>query len=141
MKRSKVWSVSPIIVLFGLLSFLLLLTVFFVHRTVFWFAAFVSVLVWAYGIYRLFGLKRDLHRYVRGLGEQLNYQNREELEETPLPIVLISEQDEIVWYNELFHREVLGGTDRLGEGIHTVFPTISSSQLSARFLKSEAKRS
>ncbi|MBQ9964894.1 MAG: DHH family phosphoesterase [Clostridia bacterium] len=134
MKRKAVWSVSPVVLLFGILSFLLLLTLLFVNRTVFWIAAAVCVAVWAYGFWRIRQLKHDLQRYVQGVCGQLNHQNRKALEETPLPVALVSEQDEIVWYNELFRRDVLGGTDRLGDEIRTVFPSVSTAQLSSRFL-------
>ncbi len=134
MKRLAVWSVSPVILLFGILSFLLLLTLLFVNRTVFWFAAAVSVLVWAYGLWRIRKLKSDLQRYAVGISQQLNQQNRKALEETPLPIVLVSDENEIVWYNELFRHDVLKDADRLGEEISTVFPAISAAKLSARFI-------
>ena len=63
MKRKTVWSVSPIVLLFGALSLLLLLPLLFLNRTVFFIAAVVSVVVWCYGIWRLGYLKKDIRSY------------------------------------------------------------------------------
>ncbi len=134
MKRKTVWSVTPVVYLFGALSLLLLLTVFFLNRTVFFVALAVSVLMWAYGIYRLYSLKRDMQRYVTGISQRLSHQNRKALEETPLPVVSVSHEQEIVWYNDLFRSEVLNGIDCLGDPLDSIFPTVSASQLSSRFI-------
>jgi len=134
MKRKTVWSVSPIVMLFGLLSLLLLVLLFFFNRTVFLVAAAVSVPVWCYGIWRLGYLRKDIRRYLAGITDHLNQQDRTALENTPIPIVVVSDSSEIVWYNDLFRREVLRSNDSLGLSLNEVFPNLSAGQLAGRVL-------
>ncbi len=134
MKRKTVWSVSPIVLLFGALSLLLLLLLLFFSRTVFLIAAAVSVLIWGYGIWRLGYLKKDVRRYLSAITDHLNEQDRTALENTPVPIVVVSDSSEIVWYNGLFRREVLGNNDSIGQPLNEVFTNLSAGQLAGRVL-------
>ena len=135
MKRIKaVWSVSPIILVFGALSLLLLVTLFFFDRTVFLIAAAVTVLVWCYGIWRFLYLKRDIRRYLLSITDHLSQQDRTSLESTPVPVVVVSDNSEIVWYNDLFRREVLCSNDSLGQPLSEIFTNLSAGQLAGRIL-------
>ncbi len=134
MKRKTVWSVSPVVILFGVLSLLLLVPLFFFNRTVFFVAAAVSVVVWIYGIWRLRYLKKDIRRYLSGITDHLSQHDRTALENTPVPIVVVSDNSEIVWYNDLFRREVLRSNDSLGRPLNEVFFDLSAGQLAGRVL-------
>ena len=134
MKRRTVWSVSPIVILFGALSFLLLVCLLLLNRTVFWIAAAVSVIVWSYSLWRLLYLKRDVRRYLAGITEHLSQQDRTALEGTPIPVVVVSDSNEIVWYNNLFRREVLRSNDSLGVPLDKVFTNLTAGQLAGRLL-------
>lgn len=134
MKRRTVWSVSPIVLLFGALSLLLLVLLLFLNRTVFFVAAAVSIVVWCYGIWRLGYLKKDIRRYLSGITDHLSQQDRTALENTPIPIVVVSDNSEIVWYNDLFRREVLRSNDSLGRSLNEVFTNLSAGQLAGRVL-------
>ena len=134
MKQKHIWSVSPVILVFLILSLLLNLTLFFLSRTVFLIALGVSILVWGYGLWRISYLKRDVRRYLVGLTHRLNQQDRAALESTPLPVAVVSDASEFVWYNELFRREVLRGNDLLGEPFESVFKDLSVGKLAGRVL-------
>ncbi len=134
MKRRTVWSVSPTVILFGALSLLLLITLLVFNRTVFWIAAAISAVVWGYGIWRLCYLKRDIRRYLSGITDHLSQQDRTALEGTPVPVVVVSDSSEIVWYNDLFRLEVLRSNDSLGQPLETVFTSLSAGQLAGRSL-------
>ncbi len=134
MKRKTVWSVSPVITLLAIVSLLLLLTLLFLNRTVFLIAAVVCVMTFGYGVWRFWYLKRDVLRYLSNIAHHLNQRDRTALESTPIPVVLVSDSTEIVWYNELFRREVLQNNDLVGEPIEKVFANLSAGQLAGRFL-------
>ncbi len=134
MKRRTVWTVSPVLIVFGALSLLLLITLLAFDRTAFWIAAAISAVVWGYGIWRLWYLKRDIRRYLAGITDHLSQQDRAALESTPIPVVVVSDTSEIVWYNDLFRREVLQSNDSLGLRIEKVFTNLSAGQLAGRVL-------
>lgn len=134
LKQRTVWSVSPIAVVFGALSFLLLFALLFVNRTVFWVAAAVAVPVWGYGIWRLLYVKRDIRRYLVSIADRLNQQDRAALEQTPVPVAVVSDNSEIIWYNDLFRREVLRSEEMLGKPLEDVFADLSAGKLAGRVL-------
>ncbi len=134
MKRKSVWTVSPVVVAFGGLSLLLLLTLLFLNRTVFFVAAGVSAVVWAYGIWRLLSVKRDIRRYLVGIASQLNQTDRAALNATPMPVAVVSDNNQLIWYNDLFRKEVLQRVEALGESLDRVFPDISVGRLAGRVL-------
>ncbi len=134
MKRRTIWSVSPIVILFAALSLLLLVLLLFLNRTVFFVASAVSIVVWGYGIWRLAYLKKDIRRYLSDITDHLSQQDRAALENTPVPIVVVSDSSEIVWYNDLFRREVLRSNDSLGQPLNEVFTNLSAGQLAGRVL-------
>ncbi len=134
MKRRSVWTVTPTVILFGVLSLLLVVTLLFVNRTVFYVAAGVSVIVWGYGIARMLVLKQDVRRYLKGVAGRLNQLDRAALEGTPVPVMVVADNSEVVWYNELFRRDVLGGQDVYGEQMSCVFTDMTVGRLSNRVL-------
>lgn len=134
MKRKTVWSVSPVVLLFGCLSLLLLLTTLFLNRTVFYVLGVISLVVWAYGMWRLWSVKRDIRRYLLSVTAQLNQQDRTALNAMPMPIALVSDANELVWYNDLFRSEVLRRDDLLGQPLTAVFPDLSVGRLAGRLL-------
>lgn len=134
MKRKSVWSVSPVIILFGVLSLLLLVTLLAFNRTVFWIAAAISIAVWSFGVWRLWYLKRDIRRYLTGIINHLSQEERTTLENTPMPVVVVSDNSEIIWYNDLFRSEVLSSNDSIGLSLDKVFTNLSVGQLAGRLL-------
>lgn len=139
MRNRKVWGVTPLLwVLSGALV-VFLVPVFFLNRPVFYGQLAVTVLLIAGVLWRQMALQRDMRRYLQGVADSLNRQDRESLESTPVPVLLISATGEVVWYNTLFRKEVLGGEDVYGAALDTVFNELRTEQLSRRFLPRVAR--
>ncbi len=134
MKLKNIRSVSPSFWMCACLAVLLLLVVFFLNLTVFYVTAIIALPVLAFCIFRLVYFQRDIRCYMQGVAATLNWQDRQALNEAPMPVALISDNNELVWYNEHFRREVLGGNDSYGIALSGVFEGLSAGKLAGRFL-------
>lgn len=134
MKLKNFRSVLPAVWICGGLAVLLLLLVFFLNRIAFYAAAAVTLPLLAFCVFRLVYLQRDIRRYMQGVAETLNRQDREALSTAPMPVAVVSDRNEVVWYNNLFRQEVLGGVDAYGAPLSRVFEGLSAGKLAGRFL-------
>ncbi len=66
-------------------------------------------------------LKKQALRLFAELESKLSPESQAALNEIPLPICLLSSDDEIVWYNSIFSLEVLGGENHLGKKFYEQF--------------------
>ena len=66
-------------------------------------------------------LKKQALSLFNELENKLSPESREALDEIPMPICLLSQDDEIVWYNSLFSLNVLGGENHLGKKFYEQF--------------------
>ncbi len=107
---------------------------FSLHRTLFYVEAALAVVLIALTIWRMTHAQRDFRRYLVGVASTLNPEDRQALENTPLPVLLISADGEAVWYNSLFYREVLGGVDAYGRRLEELFSDIRVESLGRRYI-------
>lgn len=107
--------------------------VFFYNRILFYVQAAVALLLIGVTVWRLRRLQRDMRRYLNGIADSLNLEDRQALEATPLPVLLVTDTGEMVWYNTLFRREVLAGADAYGEPLETRFEGITVGKFHHRY--------
>ncbi len=134
MKHKKFRFALPNAWVFVGYAVLMLLVIFFLDRVICYIAAAVTVpLIIFFGIRQL-RFQRYIRRYLTELTTTFDREDRESLQNVPMPVVLVSHNDELLWYNDLFRTEILYGTDAYGESLSRVFDGLSLGKLAGRFL-------
>ncbi len=144
MKNNKYWLLSPYsYIQLGLLMLLLML-VFFMQEG--WALKILALIIClsAVGLSILLAgaIRQSVYRYVLQVSQSLDTSNKDALNNIPLPVVTVTEQGEIIWYNELFREIILLGADAQGVKLPRVFKGFDEAWLSAdnRFeIKKEKK--
>ncbi|MBR2405528.1 MAG: DHH family phosphoesterase [Clostridia bacterium] len=133
-KRGNVWVVTPMLVVVCAALVLALVPVFFLDRTAFYVQAALTAAVIAAVVWHAVHLQRRMRRYVSGVADALDQDNRQSLENTPVPVVLVSELGEIVWYNKLFRSEVLNEEEAYGTAVSVLFEGLPLDRLGRQCL-------
>ncbi len=120
-KRRKLWVITPMLVILSAALVLALVPVFFLSRTIFYVQLVLTLAVVAMAVGHTGRIQRRIRRYLSGAADNLDQTNHHALENTPVPIALVSEPGELVWYNTLFRGGVLGGEEAYGALITEVF--------------------
>ena len=115
MKKKPFWSVSPAVILLAATLVLVTGATFFLNPLVFYVEAGVVLAVLVICIWRFSRLKADVSRYLTRISGQLDQTSRDALSLFPLPVVVATEQGEVLWYNEPFRNQVLDGSERFGD--------------------------
>lgn len=132
MKLKKVWSVTPISVALCIALVAFLVPMFFLNKTLFYVEAALALVLIAAVIWHAVSRQRHIRRYLNGLVSSLGAADKTALEAMPIPVTTVTADGEIVWYNTLFRREVLGGEDVYGSALESVFAGITADRLSRR---------
>lgn len=119
----KTWFVTPVILV--LIAALIAITIcsLFFNVTLFIVQAAVVIPVCCFAVIRLILMKNTLKRYLVSVADIFEKSRRYSLSNFALPLVVISEQGEIVWYNLNFENEVLQGSSKLGDNIADIIKT------------------
>lgn len=130
----KYWSVTPMLSVLCVALVVLLIPSFFLNRYWFYVQAVITAVLLIVTIVRTQRLRRDVQRYLAAVASGMDPNDQQALEITPVPVLTISDNHEIVWYNALFRNEVLDGNDVYGEPIEQVLQGIGAEQLGRRFV-------
>lgn len=130
----KYWSVTPMLSVLCVALVLLLIPSFFLNRYWFYVQATITAILLVVTMVRSRRLKRDVQRYLATVANGLDPNDQQSLEITPIPVLAISADREVVWYNALFRSEVLDGGDAYGETVEEILDGIGAEQLGRRFL-------
>lgn len=109
MKQKRFWVIRPVSILLMLLPVAMCVVLFFVHRLSFYICTPLVIAVVIYAAVKLFRLQHNLYAIVTSSGRIITDSRESGLINFPLPSLLLNASGEIVWYNELFHRQVLTG--------------------------------
>ncbi len=135
MKRFRnIWSITPWLTLLCVALAAASVPVFFLNRRIFYVQCVLTVLLIALTVWRAYRLQQDMRRYLSGVAKSLRGDDREALESTPLPTVLITDNGEAVWYNQLFRHEVLADEDAYGALLPDRFEGLAMDRLHRRYL-------
>lgn len=129
MKKGKLWSISPVVVLLAAALVVFTGATFFLNRTVFYVEAVLVIILLGFGIWRFARLKKDIQRYLIRISGQLDQTSQDALAAFPLPVAVGSAQGEILWYNEIFHNQVLDGTEAFGDPLETIIGNMNTKDL------------
>lgn len=135
MKKSRMYFlISPILIVLCLALVVFLIPVFFYHRELFYVQAAVAVLLIGVVIAYICRLQRNIRRYLGGAIDCLNQEERRSLEGTPMPVMLLAVDGEVVWYNDSFRKEVLSEQDIYGKTLEEQFAGLTIDKLSQRYI-------
>ncbi len=130
MKSFKV-SISRIdIIMYGMLVLFSLLTM----TQLLWLGIaelLFSILYIAFGLIGMERRNRHIYSYLKNITSYLDEATRENLTNFPMPITLLNDKGEIIWYNDLFH-QILHEGDRgevFGQKVQAINKNISFDQL------------
>ncbi len=127
--KKKIWFFKPIIALtFALCVWMCLMTLVSGHTTLFYAEAALTLLLAAYALYRYKKIQSDLYHVVDKVLTRLSVSGEQSLSTLPIPLIVLREKGEIIWYNELFEKMVLEGQTLFGMQFDRVFPDIDINQ-------------
>lgn len=124
MKNKRLWQSRRVLYLgIGVLVLLPVISLFWDYRIAA--AEFAAVLVTVILIlHRLRKLKYDVGQLMHETVRNLALTDKQALEQFPLPVAVINDSSEIVWYNNLFRSDVLRGNDCYGMQLKTIMTDI-----------------
>lgn len=114
-KNRKQWSLNIAFPAVWIVLLLSLTATFFVHRGLFYIQLAATIVVGALSVWHLLHRRRLFARYLSRLAQHLKQVNAEELENSPFPVMAMTEEGEVLWYNDLFRTQVLKKRDVIGE--------------------------
>lgn len=123
MKNKRYWLLSPFsYVQLGIVLFLILLILIFSKSVP---LKIISLIIGggavAFSLIFAGTFKENIYTYVSEVSHSLDTSNKDAINNIPVPAVTVSEQGEIVWYNELFREVILLGADAQGVMLPRVF--------------------
>lgn len=133
-KWRNFWVVSPILIALCAALVAVLIPVFFLHRTLFYIQLVLTVLLIGATVWHAQRLQRSIRRYLSCVANSLDQDDRQALENSPLPVALATDMGEIVWYNSLFRNDVLAGEDAYGTSLYDRFEGLAADRLGRRYL-------
>lgn len=133
MKNRKYLMLSPFsYVQIGVILLLLLLILFMSKSLP---LKIISLIIGAAAIaFSLFmsnAVRGNIHTYISEVSQSLDTSNKDALNNIPVPAVTVSEQGEIIWYNESFREIILLGADAQGVKLPRVFKGFDDTWLEA----------
>lgn len=122
MKNKKFWLIKPIHIILILVSLLLTASIFFVSRPLFFVALPIVLICVGFAVYRMLYIERNIYEIITGMGRAITDSHDASLINFPLPSLIVSEQNEILWHNDMFKDTVIKGQgDVFGKHIQDVF--------------------
>lgn len=123
MKNKRYWLLSPFsYVQLGIVLFLILLILIMSKSVP---LKIISLMIGggavAFSLIFSGTFKENIYTYVSEVSQSLDASNKDAINHIPVPAVSVSEQGEIVWYNELFREVILLGADAQGVMLPRVF--------------------
>ncbi len=122
--KKRIWFFKPIIVIaLTLCALMTFMTLLIGQYSLFYAEAALTLLVGAYALYRYKRIQSDIYHVVDKVLDRLNMTHGQSASSMPLPMIVLREKGEIIWYNELFSSLVLEG-NQLGAEFEKVFPQV-----------------
>ncbi|MEG2851466.1 MAG: DHH family phosphoesterase [Hydrogenoanaerobacterium sp.] len=130
--KKKIWVLKPILFLLVLLCVALtLLTGFFYtsNRILFYTEACITCLVGVFVLFELRRMQKEIKRFLQEISSSLATAQQDALESFPMPVLVAGISGEIVWYNDVFKKTVLGKGEMFGGKIGEIITNIDMENL------------
>lgn len=122
MKHKRFWLIKPIYIILIVISLLVTGVLYFFSRPLFYILLPIVLICAGYSIYRLLYIQKDIYKIITTMGKAVTDSHEASLINFPLPSIIVSENDEVLWYNDMFKDNVIKeGNDVFGKSIQTIF--------------------
>lgn len=98
----------------------LLLLAFWKDRGVFYVLLPLAFGAIGYTVYKFFSLSKDIALFLKNMSSHLDADNLQNMFALPMPVVVVSDHNEIVWYNDVFREQVMHGEDVYGMDLERI---------------------
>ncbi|MFA9380624.1 MAG: DHH family phosphoesterase, partial [Acetanaerobacterium sp.] len=123
--KKRIWFFKPIIVVALILCvWMCLMTLATGQVPLFYSEAALTLLLAAYALYRYKKIQSDVYHVVDKVLARLNMVHEQSIGGIPVPLIVLREKGEIIWYNELFEKLVLDGESLHGASFEKAFPDV-----------------
>ncbi|WMJ24131.1 DHH family phosphoesterase [Paludicola sp. MB14-C6] len=122
MKRKKFWFIKPIYIILMAISVFVTGVIYFYNKPLFYILLPIVLVAVGYSSYRLIHVQTELYQMITTMGKAVTDSHDASLINFPLPSMIVSEQNEVLWYNEMFKDNIIiRGQDIFGANIQSVF--------------------
>ena len=97
---------------------------YFVDNTLFWVQLSIFLIMFTAVLFEKFISQKDVHKFYDHMADMLSSSKQESLSRFPFPVVVANDQHEIIWYNDKFRNDVIGGEDIYCENAESIFGEI-----------------
>lgn len=98
----------------------LLLLAFWKDRGLFYVLLPLAFGAIGYTAYKFFSLSKDIALFLKNMSSHLDADNLQNMFALPMPVVVVSDHNEIVWYNDVFREQVMHGEDVYGMDLERI---------------------
>ncbi len=120
MKHRNFWGLSTLYyIMIGVMVAQTVISAFFDVR-IFVILLIFTLAVIGFAIYRLANMQRYMRNLLSGISSSLDSSGSEVLEGFSIPVMVVSESDEILWYNDAFRNVLLNGDDIYGHDLSEI---------------------
>lgn len=131
-KPKVVWIIRPMVAVLIALCFLISFGTIFLGNWIITGIDFaLSMFAAVYVMVNLRSSQRDIYKFLSTTADVLDLTNKKSLASFPLPSIMLSDTGEILWYNNLFYKNILKNSDAYGERIYSLFSEFSFDGLSS----------
>ena len=129
----KIWSVLPMLIISVLCLAVFTVIAFFSSPYVFVFELCVTLAVIFFSITNYLRIHLAVFKYIKIVTKTLGDTDNTVMEKYPMPLMLVSDKEEILWYNTSFEQNVISGENCIGFKAKKIFgdydcDTITSSK-------------
>lgn len=132
MKNRRFGKLFFVIALPLLWMVLLTAALWFWRPLVFYAVLPLTIIVCIYCVWNILHLKHHVRGLLDAVGHHLNQSERDSLISFPMPITVVSDSGEILWYNDLFFKRVLSEDEAFGEQVESVAEGHTIAELSQK---------
>ena len=120
MKHKNFWGLSTLYyIMIGVMVAQTVISAFFDMR-IFVILLVFTLAVIGFAIYRLANMQRYMRNLLSGISSSLDSSGSEVLEGFSIPVMVVSDSDEILWYNDAFRNILLDGEDIFGHDLSEI---------------------
>lgn len=121
MKQKRFWLIKPLYLTLTGMNILFTIILFFLNRMLFFVFAPIVIVCVCVSIYRLFHIQNDIYKIITSMGKAVSDTHEASLINFPIPALIVSDFNEILWYNDLFKTRILKEQDEiLGKNISAI---------------------
>ncbi len=107
MKTKRFWLMRPLVIILMALSLVLCAALFFTNRILFFVSLPIVLVINALAFWAVWRMQRDLYKIITQMGKSVSGHEEGGLIDFPMSAMIVTEEGEIVWYNEQFRAGVL----------------------------------